>query len=198
MGPPRAADPSDEELFAGIAAGDPVALRRLMDRYDRLIRYTVHRISRERCRRDPLWLDSVASEVWTDLCRSSGSKPRLSIANVPSFLIQVARRRCIDALRRRGETPTGGDDADLAQVAAGKKDTADLLGEIEELSALRECLGRLDEPDRCLCGELAAITAGRWREAASRLGMPESTLRSRWKRVLDKLRACFDARGRTR
>ena len=200
MAAPRANDPSDAHLLGGIAAGDPMALRRLMDRFDRLVRYTVYRISRDRCRRDPLWLDSVASEVWTDLCRSARAGRTQAVADIQSYLIQIARRRCIDALRRRGETPVGGgaDEAVYTQVPAAEEDTAHLLATLEELSALRRCLDGLKEPDRRLCGELAAITAGRWREAAGRLGMPESTLRSRWKRVLEKLRTCLESGGWTR
>ncbi len=191
-----ARDPSDQDLFAGIAAGDATALRRLIGRYDRLIRYAVYQTGRERCRRDPLWLDSVSSEVWTDLCRSTRKHGEQAIDNVPSFLIQIARRRSIDALRRRGEKPPGeAEEAALAQLAVEQEDTAAVLVRMEELSALRECVSALGTSDRALCGELDAITAGRWREAASRLNMPESTLRSRWKRVLGRLRTCLEARS---
>jgi RNA polymerase sigma factor (sigma-70 family) len=188
----------DADLLTGLARGEAEALGRLMDRYDRLVRYTVYRISRERCGRDPLWLDSVASEVWLDVARSAQAQPDLAVANVPSYLIQIARRRCIDALRRRGEAPEaagGSEDLAASQLPANKEDTSETLSRLEQLSAVRECLGRLDEADRALCGELSAITAGRWREAARRLGMPESTLRSRWKRVLDRLRAGLEEAG---
>ena len=73
MGQQPGQEPSDNELLVAIGRGDPLALRLLMDRFDRLVRYVIYRASRQRCRRDPLWLDSVASEVWTDLCRSAGS-----------------------------------------------------------------------------------------------------------------------------
>ena len=193
MRPPQTDHPTDAQLLAGIAGGDPLAIRRVMDRYDRLVRYTIYRISRERCRRDPLWLDSVASEVWTDVCRSARTQPDQAIVNIHAYLIQIARRRCIDALRRRAEASQGGGEADYSQVLVGEEDTSDVLEHLEQLSALRSCMSKLAEDDRRLCGELAAITAGHWREAAERLEMPESTLRSRWKRVLDRLRACLEA-----
>ncbi len=138
MALPRANDPSDAHLLGGIAADDSMALRRLMDRYDRLVRYTAYRISRERCRRDPLWLDSVASEVWTDLCRAARAGRTQAVADIQSYLIQIARRRCIDALRRRGETPvgSGANEAAYTQVPAAEEDTAHLLATLEELSAL--------------------------------------------------------------
>ena len=62
---------------------------------------------------------------------------------------------------------------------------------------MRQCILALGERDRGLCGEIAAIMAGRWREAAARLAMPESTLRSRWARVLDRLRVCLEKKGKT-
>lgn len=186
---------SDNDLLGRIADGDPLSLRLLMDRYDRLIRYTVYRASRERCRRDPLWLDSVCSEVWTDLCRSLRINGNPGIDNIHSYLIQIARRRSIDALRRPGAAPLGaGEDESVeqSQPVYESEDTSDLLSGLEEVSALRECMMRLKEPDRVLCGEIAAITSGQWKEAAGRLAMPESTLRSRWSRVLDRLRTCLE------
>lgn len=195
--PPRQA-PSDQELLARTAGGDPTALRALMDRYDRLVRFTIYRTSRRRCRQDPIWMDSVASEVWTDLCRSLRSGGNRDIQNMHSFFIQVSRRRCIDALRRPGSAPLAGkgsEEAAQSQPISKNEDTLSLLSDLEEVSALRECMLALAEADRSLCGEIAGITAGRWTEVAERLGMPESTLRSRWGRVLAKLRRCLQRKG---
>ena len=61
----------------------------------------------------------------------------------------------------------------------------------------RECVEQLAPTDSHLYGELDAITGGHWREAAERLGMPESTLRTRWKRVLARLKACLERKSRT-
>ena len=63
--PPRQA-PSDQELLARTAGGDPTALRALMDRYDRLVRFTIYRTSRQRCRQDPTCADpSVRAAIGT-------------------------------------------------------------------------------------------------------------------------------------
>jgi RNA polymerase sigma factor (sigma-70 family) len=185
--------PSDNALLTAIGDGDPMALRLLMDRYDRLVRFTVYRGSRQRCHRDPLWLDSVASEVWTDLYKVSRSGPP-EVSNMASYLIQISRRRCIDALRRRGEAALAAaspDRAEQMEPFSPQEDTADSLAAVEELEFLRACMEQLDEEGQRLCTEIAAITAGHWRDAAGRLGMPESTLRSRWARVLVALRRCL-------
>ncbi|HUU83255.1 MAG TPA: sigma factor [Phycisphaerae bacterium] len=199
MGQRPAEEPSDNELLVAIRREDPVALRRLMDRYDRLVRYTIYRASRRRCQRDPLWLDGVASEVWSDLCRSAHAGAHREVTNAPSYFIQIARRRCIDALRRRSSTPLSRDpsgDLDHLEPVAQQEDTLEVLANMEELTALRVCMGELEQADGRLCGEIEAITAGRWTEAAQRLGMPESTLRSRWPRVLAALRQCLEKKGR--
>jgi DNA-directed RNA polymerase specialized sigma24 family protein len=190
----------DQELLARIAGGDPTALRLLMDRFDRLVRFTIYRTSRQRCRQDPIWIDSVASEVWTDLCRSLRAGRNRDIENIQSFFIQVTRRRCIDALRRPGIAPQAwqeNGEGDESQAVSIKDDTLETISNLEQISALRECILALDEGDRGLCGEITAITAGRWTEAARRLGMPESTLRSRWARVLSKLRLCLEKKGKS-
>ena len=189
-----APEPSDAALLAAVADGDALAVRRLIDRYDCLVRYTIYRISKERSRRDPLWLDSVASEAWTDICRSVQVQDAPEIENIHSYFIQIARRRCIDALRRRSETPTatGGDDREAPQLMYKEEDTALTLIAAEELFALRDCVRRLGAHDARLYGELEAITAGSWRDAAGRLDMPESTLRSQWKKVLERLRMCME------
>lgn len=183
-------EPTDAALLARIGDGDAMAVRLLVDRYDRLVRYTIFRASRQQCASDPLWLDSVASETWTSVCRTASREASRAVENLPSFLMQIARRRCIDALRR---VPLSG--ADLQeqedQVAAADEDAATVMARLEQLSALRDAIGGLDEDDQVLCGELPAITEGHWREAAGRLGIPESTLRSRWKRIVERLRTAI-------
>ena len=189
---------TDNELLADLAQTDPMALRVLMGRFDRLVRFTIFRTSRQRCRQDPLWIDSVASEVWTDLCRSARAGNVEGITNIQSFFIQVTRRRCIDALRRSAETPLavgGSEDGLDVQPIMADDDTDALLDRAEHLISLRDCVSELPDPERILCGEIAALTAGRWREAGQRLGMAESTLRSRWARVLEKLRQCLEKKS---
>ena len=55
-------------------------------------------------------------------------------------------------------------------------------------------LDALEGDDRALVAQLDAITDRRWKDAAQALGMKESTLRSRWQRVLERLRECMTER----
>ena len=60
------------------------------------------------------------------------------------------------------------------------------------IEVVRGCFAQLDEDDRTLADQLEAIMDRKWRVAAAALGLSESTLRSRWKRVLDRLRRCME------
>ncbi len=188
-----ATEPSDEELFGRVRAGREDALRTLMARYDRLVRYTILRTARRHCLRDPQWLDGLASEVWTGFLGSveRGSAPPAS--RVTAYLIQITRNKCVDAARRLPEPA----DRDPVAAEGPHPDAADApdplaaLTQVEDLARLRDCVTRLDDPSRRLFGEIAAIVDRRWQEAGQRLGMSESTLRSRWQGVMEKLRRCM-------
>jgi DNA-directed RNA polymerase specialized sigma24 family protein len=65
-----------------------------------------------------------------------------------------------------------------------------LLSDFDSLAVLRECLADVPEADKVILSQLNAITQRRWNEAGEALGVSESTLRSRWKRILDRLREC--------
>ena len=186
--------PDDQFLIAGTVGGDAAALRKLMDRSDRLVRYAIFRAGKEHCQRDPQWLDSIASETWTGFVRSIRRDPDNPPNALGAFLVQVARNRAISAIRRlttssrRETTEIEGDPAD---IPASLDDPAEELARLEQLEALRACLGQLDAAGQRLATQIEAITERRWRAAAAALGLKESTLRSRWKQVLQQLHSCI-------
>lgn len=191
--PPQALQPSDDFLMAGMIAGDTAALRKLMDRYDRLIRYTVFGMTRDRCAKDPQWLDSIAGDTWSGFVQSVRRAPDSRPSSLKAYLVRTARNRCISALRKRDQGPTLSlDDEDgHPEVEAESADPAEILGRWEDLDALRGCLAQLDPDERAMAAQLSAIVDRKWRAAAEALGVPESTVRSRWKLTLEKLRRCL-------
>lgn len=187
--PPQA--PTDDFLITSLLGGDSAALQALMDRYDRLVRYAILRGSAQRCRRDPQWLDSVASDTWSGFVQSLRRDPRSQPQSVRAYLIRIARNRTVSALRAGQHHPEpldlSGESGNLTH-ASDQDDPAELLDRSEWLAALRTCLTKLDGDDRTLVSQLGAITERRWRDAAAALEISESTLRSRWERVLGRLR----------
>jgi len=188
-------EPTDEFLVSSVRGGDSAALRMLIGRYDRLVRFTIYKLTKARCLKDPQWLDSIASNTWAGFVqtiRREGADPPRS---VPAFLSYVARNQAIDAVRRK-EPDVVPLDADRANeglaTAIERDDPSRLVSDQEELATLRTCLADLPEDDRALSSQLVAITERRWKAAAEALGMSESTLRSKWKQVLARLRACVE------
>jgi RNA polymerase sigma factor (sigma-70 family) len=178
-------------LVASVARGDEAALRQLMARYDRLVRYTVFRFSRSRTHYDPQWLDGVASATWAGFVRVVRRDIADPPGSVSSLLTTIARNQTISAIRGSDAPATKSLTDDLEESAGSSGDPSALAARLEFLGHLRECLAGLDEDDRTLAGELPAILDRRWQEAAAALGLAESTLRSRWNRVLERLRACM-------
>ncbi|UCG15539.1 MAG: sigma-70 family RNA polymerase sigma factor [Phycisphaerales bacterium] len=183
---------SDADLIRRLRGGDADALRVLMKQYDRLVRYTVFRACRDRCVRDPDWLDARASETWTGFLRSVQAPGAASPEDLRAYLVQVARHKCRDALRLgralAGRTVSQ-DEADLSQLVVEEEDAPDTIARLEDLEALRASIDALPPEDRVLCAEFALIVERKWKQAAKRLGIAESSLRSRWPRVLQRLRA---------
>ena len=170
--------------------GDSGALTRLMERYDRLVRYTVFRASRRRCLSDPQWVDTIASDAWTGFVRSMQRKPDDLPASVRTYLSQVARNRCLDALRSappQHDSIDHGEMGNAVEADAGVEDPSEASVRLEQIDALRACVGSLSDDDQAIYAHLDLITQRRWKEAAKALGMPEATLRSRWTKILERL-----------
>ncbi|UCE59792.1 MAG: RNA polymerase sigma factor [Phycisphaerales bacterium] len=186
--------PDDVFLIQSMLGGDAAAFNKLMERYDRLVRYTIFGQAKDRCVRDPDWLESVASNTWTGFVRSlrrSGSQRPDSVA---AYLTRIARNQTVSALRtlgRQAEVLSLDREESSPQIEAQVEEPSEAASRLEMLEALRSCLSDLDGKDQVMAGQLQAITERRWRDAAEALGTSESTLRSRWRKVLGRLEGCL-------
>jgi len=185
--------PSDVFLIASMLGGDAAALSKLMDRYDRLVRYTVFRASTDRCLQDPEWLDSMASATWEGFVRTMRRDPNNRPRSLRAYLARIARNQVVSALRGMrsgGEVLEIDADDDKVVITSELEEPIETLSRLELLEALRACLSELSPEDRTLATQLEAITERRWKDAAAALGLAESTLRSRWQSILERLRGC--------
>ena len=191
--PPIPNDPSarlrDERSIQMLLSGDEQGLRDLVSRYDRLVRYAIFRAGRRYCERDPHWLDVRANESWAAVVQSlqRGATPD----NLAAYITQVSRNTCIDAVkaaqRRSIFSFTGQTPSDSESIE--NNNPADMVEYLDQIAAIRELIPGLPKEDQRVLGEVALIVERRWKEAAERLGMAESTLRSRWEGVLERLRS---------
>ena len=188
----------DDHLIQRMLAGQAEAVDQLMHRYDRLVRYTVWRISREQCRRDPAWLDSLSSSTWTGFIRSMQLDLDERPSAVGTYLVRIARNQCVSALRRlsrRAGAPQRAADAVTESIPSQAEDPVDVVARLELLEKLKHCLNELPDTDQRLFSQLSNITERKWTAAAAALGMSESTLRSRWKGTLARIRASITTKS---
>lgn len=191
--PPIPIDPTarlrDERSIKMLLSGDEQGLRELVERYDRLVRYAIFRAGRRYCERDPHWLDVRANESWTAVVQSlrRGATPD----NLAGYITQISRNTCIDAVkaaqRRSIFSFTGEAPGDSESIV--NNNPAEMVEYLDQLAAIRELIPGLPKEDQRILGEVALIVERRWKDAAQRLGIAESTLRSRWEGVLVRLRS---------
>jgi len=132
--------PDDAYLIAAVVAGDAAALRQLMQRYDRAVRYAIFKRSQTLCNRDPSWLDSVASESWAAFVTGLRNRPDDPPQSVRSYLLRIAQNRCISAIRgrRAGLDRESLEDPHIAELGR-EDDPSDNMAQLELLEALRAC-----------------------------------------------------------
>ena len=192
---------SDATLVQRLRRGNETALTSLMQRYDALVRYAILRASRDRCRRDPEWLDSLASETWSGLIQSLRAPGAKTPKSIRAYLVQVARNRCISALKANPIAKFSLEQDNYIETdiePADDSDPALVADRMEELETLRGCLAELTSAEKEVYAQLPAITERRWTEAAVALGVSESTLRSRWQRILAQLQRCVARKSQNR
>lgn len=199
---PPADDANDSELVAGLKAGRAEGVARLMDRYDRLVRYELFRRWPGSARRDPQWLDDLSSRTWDSFFRAAISGNFDPTRPVAPFLLATARNAAISRLRAAGREPSlqvdssdGETGAAFLETQATEDSPETLLNRIEHLERLRSCCLRLSADETRILTQLDRILDRRWVEASRQLGMAESTLRSQWEKIKQKLNRCLESKS---
>ncbi len=172
------------DLIVAVGGGDRAAFRALYDQTSAKLYGIVLRIIRNRAAADDV-LQDVYLRVW----RSAGS---FSPDQGPplAWLNSIARNRTIDRLRQKSflTPPVWEDGVDwYEKIAAPRDEEADFL----DASALRHCLGGIEEPQRS-CVLLAYYEGYSRDELAERFGKPVNTIKTWLHRSLVSLKACLE------
>lgn len=186
----RLAASSDQELVTRVIAGDRAAFEALMRRHNR----TLYRAARGILKNDADAEDAVQDawiDAWAGIARYRGE------AKLSTWLTRIAvnaalgrlrsRRRSADVVRIDGELDMDaiGDDQGPTMPAPERPDAAASRAETRAL--VERAVDALPDAFRAVF-MLRAIEEMRVEEAASALGIPEATVRTRYFRARSLLR----------
>lgn len=185
-----AAEPEDDALLAGMAAGDRVAAAIFVRRHAAAVTGTAFHVLR-----DPAMAEDVAQEVFLKAWRAAATyDPRRGSAR--AWLLSIGRNAAIDLVRVRQAVPLnpeavtgllGGD----AMLAAPDEH----LVEQAEAVEVRHALDRLPEDQRRAV--LLAAVAGRSAAEVGEIeGIPLGTAKSRIRKALIRMRDALEVDAR--
>lgn len=181
----------EESLLARIARGDRSAVQDCLDRYGPLVSSLCRRMLA-----DAAEVDDVVQEVFIELWKSA---PRYDagLCSEPAFVAMVARRRSIDARRRRGRRGATGElTSDLSNerldelARAATRETADPLTLAEARDEARAARGAFDQlrPEQQRVLRLSIYAGLSHQEIAASTGMPLGTVKTHARRGLERVR----------
>jgi RNA polymerase sigma-70 factor (ECF subfamily) len=186
---PHADDPAD---WAALCLGDAAALERLFRRHAKAVYNFAFR-------RTASWdnAEEVLQTTFTTVWRrgQSGRLDRLTLDSARPYLLVVAGNECRNlvrsAVRRRALTAR----AMAAQAVTAAPDHADAtaarLDDESAMSAVRQALARIPDNQREAI-ELVVWSQCSLAEAATALGVPESTVKARLHRARRSLAGLLD------
>ena len=179
-GPSTPLDPRpDADLLADVGAGDRGALHELFRRHEPWLAARV----RQRCA-DPAVVDEVLQDTFLTVWRNPGSYR--GTGEVAAWLWGIAIRTLLHQLRPRRNVLARL--ASLRDVDAVSAEEA-VLARVEH-SDVGQALGRLSPELRAVV-QATVLDGLSTREAATLLGIPSGTVKSRMNRARSELRAAL-------
>lgn len=182
--------PDDYDLMQRIAGGDPAALAALFDRHSGLVHGLGIRMLQDRSEAEDFLLD-VFWELWR--------KPERYDANrgAPvTYLMTVARSRCLDRLRAAATRPRNAplDDPSMAGVkdspAPATPDPSEKILGDERCTQVRAALAQLNPEQRQVI-EMSFYDGLSHSQIAAKLDKPLGTVKTYIRQGLIRLRDCL-------
>lgn len=134
-------------------------------------------------------LQDVYVNVWR---RAATFDPARAAAM--TWLITLARNRCVDRLRKHREASL--DDSFAQQLADPHPDPSVSSESSQQRRRLERCLGTLAEQQRSAV-RAAFFSGATYNQLAERIGVPLATMKSWIRRSLMRLRACLERNDST-
>ena len=191
--PVLTADPvakaADIALMKRIAERDPAAVRELYDRHAGLVYAIALKMLKRRDEADELVTD-LFWELWNKSARYDPTR-----AAPVTYIVTLARSRCIDRLRRSGRHTATSLDAGAQQQATNDPSPLDDVLLDENRVLVREALNTLDGNQR-LALESAYYEGLTHSEIAEKLGKPLGTVKTYIRQGLIRLREAMRKTGR--
>lgn len=173
------------DLMARIAAGDREALRQLYQATSAKLFGVCLRILRDRREAEDV-LQDVYITVWRRAATFDASR-----ASPITWLVAVARNRCIDRLRASGKVRRQAPLESAEGVSDPAPDAVTLLENADQQRLLQDCLGQLEERQANAIRS-AFLDGLTYEELANRAAVPLSTMKSMIRRGLMNLRSCLE------
>ena len=174
-------DPSPQPVGERLVAGDERALEECYHRYGPSVRGYLHRFV------PPADVDDVLQDTFLDVWRCRGQLD--PGRRFEPWLFAIARRRAIDALRRR----RGVVDVGVVRDLMGE-DGDQLAEQLAWAAEIRAALLQMS-PEQREAIELAYFSQLTQREIAERLGIPLGTVKARVSRGLRRLAVIMEGRA---
>lgn len=138
--------------------------------------------------RDRAAAEDVLQDVYLRIWRNAATYSA-DAGPATAWLCAIARNRAIDLLRRKSfAAPRRDEPGDWSEKLAAPGDPQ---ADAADLSALRHCLGAIEEPHRS-CVLLAYYEGYSREELAARFDKPVNTIKTWLHRSLAALRSCLD------
>jgi len=168
-----------------VAAGERAALRLIYQDTSAKLFGVCLRILGDRREAEDV-LQDVYITVWRRAATFDASR-----ASPITWLVAVARNRCIDRLRASGKVRLQAPLESAEGVSDPAPDAVTLLESADQQRLLKECLEQLEE--RQASAIRSAFLDGRtYEELANRAAVPLSTMKSMIRRALMNLRNCLE------
>ncbi len=178
---------AEKSLLQRIAQGDRQAVQECLDRYGGLVGSLARRLLAGGSE-----VDDVVQEVFIELWRSA---PRYdpSICPEPTFVAMIARRRAIDARRRRSRQA---DSVELPEVIVAEHATPHESAELQdEALAARSAFAQL-RPEQQQVLRLSIYGGLSHQEIAANTGLPLGTVKTHARRGLERVRDLLTRRSK--